>query len=75
MIAFSIAAVLGVPLGLELAHRGSWHTPFIATGALALVASILAWIVLPPMRAHLERIASQPGLSRSTGEIVGRALA
>lgn len=55
MIAFSVASVLGVPIALELAHRGSWHTPFVATGALALIAAIAAWYVLPPLRQHLER--------------------
>lgn len=61
MIAFSIASVLGVPIALELAQRGTWHTPFVATGALGLVASIGAWAVLPPMRRHLERPA-EPAL-------------
>lgn len=55
MIAFSVASVLGVPLALELAHRGTWHTPFVATGLLALAASLGAWLVLPALRAHLER--------------------
>ncbi|MDQ3031407.1 MAG: MFS transporter [Myxococcota bacterium] len=61
MIAFSIASILGVPLALELAHRGSWHTPFVATGLLALVAAVAAWRVLPPLREHLER-AAQPAM-------------
>jgi predicted MFS family arabinose efflux permease len=55
MIAFSIATVLGVPFALELAHRGSWHTPFVATGLLAFVAAGAAWTVLPPLREHLTR--------------------
>ena len=55
MIAFSIASVLGVPVALELAQRGSWHTPFVATGVLALVASLGAWLVLPALRGHLAR--------------------
>ncbi|AKF03881.1 MFS transporter [Sandaracinus amylolyticus] len=61
MIAFSIASIVGVPVALELAQRGSWHTPFVATGALALIASIAAWLVLPSMRAHLD-IEHEPAL-------------
>ncbi|UJR83593.1 MFS transporter [Sandaracinus amylolyticus] len=61
MIAFSIASIVGVPVALELAQRGSWHTPFVATGALALIASIASWIVLPSMRTHLA-IAQEPAL-------------
>jgi predicted MFS family arabinose efflux permease len=55
MTGFSVAAVLGVPGALELAHRGSWHTPFVLTATLVLIAATAAWRVLPPMRAHLDR--------------------
>ena len=48
--------------------------------AARLVGAFNPWKRFDParqqaMRAQLERIAGQPGLSRSTGEIVGRALA
>lgn len=55
MGAFSAAAVLGVPAGLELARRGTWRLPFFAVGGLALVVALAAWQVLPPMRGHLNR--------------------
>jgi predicted MFS family arabinose efflux permease len=55
MIAFSVSTVLGVPVGLELAHYGSWHTPFVATGALALIGAVAASKMLPPLRGHLDR--------------------
>lgn len=54
MTAFSVASVAGVPAGLELARLGTWHTPFIATAALAVVAALLAQLMLPPLRGHLE---------------------
>ena len=38
MGAFSLASIAGVPVGLELARLGGWRTPFIAVGALALLA-------------------------------------
>jgi len=40
MGAFSIASILGVPAGLELARRGGWRLPFIAVGVLGAAASI-----------------------------------
>lgn len=55
MGAFSIAAVLGVPLGLELAHLGGWRTPFFAVAVLGLAVAAGARALLPPLRAHLAR--------------------
>ncbi|HWP94868.1 MAG TPA: MFS transporter [Gammaproteobacteria bacterium] len=54
MGAFSVAAVLGVPAGLELARLGGWQAPFVAVGLLGLVAALAAWKRLPPLRGHLE---------------------
>ena len=53
MGAFSIASVLGVPVGLELARLGGWRTPFFSVGALALVVTIAAIAMLPPQTSHL----------------------
>jgi predicted MFS family arabinose efflux permease len=67
MSAFSIAAVLGVPIGLKLSLWGGWRTPFLAVGALGLLLTALAAYVLPNLRAHLEanrRPGSLGGLVR-----------
>jgi predicted MFS family arabinose efflux permease len=53
MGAFSVATVLGVPAGLELAQRGSWRLPFIAVAVLGALLGVFAYVVLPPMRGHL----------------------
>jgi predicted MFS family arabinose efflux permease len=53
MGAFSVASVLGVPAGLELARRGSWKLPFIAVALLGGALGTFAHAVLPPMFAHL----------------------
>lgn len=53
MMAFSVASVLGVPAGLELAHHGTWHTPFFVVGGMGFVAAAGAWWSLPPLRGHL----------------------
>ncbi|MFO0714909.1 MAG: MFS transporter, partial [Sandaracinus sp.] len=56
MMAFSVASVLGVPMGLVLADWGSWHTPFIVTATLCLLAAGGARLFLPPLRAHIRDV-------------------
>lgn len=53
MGAFSIASVLGVPAGLELARRLGWRAPFFAVAALGLVLALTAVWFMPPLRRHL----------------------
>ena len=53
MGAFSVASVLGVPLGLEAARLGGWRAPFLGTAVLGLIVAAGAIILLPPFRAHL----------------------
>jgi len=60
MGAFSVAAVLGVPLGLELAHRGSWRLPFFAVAGLGLAVGAAVFLLLPPLRGHLAAAAAAP---------------
>lgn len=57
MGAFSVASVLGVPAGLELAHLGGWRLPFFAVAGLGLLVAGAALLVMPPMTAHLDRAA------------------
>jgi predicted MFS family arabinose efflux permease len=60
MGAFSVASVLGVPAGLELARLGSWRTPFFAVAALGFVITGLAFSMLPPLRVHLVAAKKEP---------------
>ncbi len=53
MGAFSVASVVGVPLGLELARFGGWRLPFFSVAALGLLIAGLAVFLLPPIRVHL----------------------
>jgi len=53
MGAFSVASILGVPAGLELARQGGWRLPFLAVAALGAVLGSYAYVVLPPMFGHL----------------------
>ncbi|MEO0814689.1 MAG: MFS transporter, partial [Myxococcota bacterium] len=53
MGAFSMASILGVPAGLELAEWGSWRTPFLVVGGAAFVVVAAALFALPSMRDHI----------------------
>ena len=54
MGAFAAASVLGVPLGLGLAGMFTWRAPFAAVGALAILLGVVSFLLLPPMRGHVE---------------------
>ncbi|MEY4384973.1 MAG: Purine efflux pump PbuE [Verrucomicrobiota bacterium] len=53
MTAFSVAAALGVPFGLQLAQHFSWETPFFVLASIASITWIVAYAGLPPVRGHL----------------------
>jgi predicted MFS family arabinose efflux permease len=71
MGAFSIASVLGVPAGLELARLGGWQTPFFAVGALCLLVNVIAFRIMPPLTAHL---AGRHGPQLGLRQLVTRPL-
>lgn len=52
MVAFPIASVLGVPLGLTLAGWYEWHAPFFLLTGLSVVILAVAWRSLPELQAH-----------------------
>jgi predicted MFS family arabinose efflux permease len=52
--AFSLAAVLGVPLGLWFAAQYSWRMPFLALSALSAAVGVLTWRVLPPLDGNVQ---------------------
>ena len=56
---FSIASILGVPVGLELARLGGWRAPFIAVGLLAFLVNLIAFFKIPSQRAHLDERQKQ----------------
>lgn len=60
MGAFSVASILGVPAGLELAQRGGWKLPFLAVAALGAVLGTYAYAALPPMAGHLATARKRP---------------
>jgi predicted MFS family arabinose efflux permease len=56
-LAFSLAAVLGVPLALILVDLfdNNWHVPFYTVSALSAIIGLLAWRIIPPINSHLNR--------------------
>lgn len=50
---FSVASVLGVPVGLEVANHWGWWAPFLLIALMALLAVGLVLVFLPPIRYHL----------------------
>lgn len=54
MGAFSVASVLGVPAGLELARVGGWQLPFFAVAGLGVVVAGAGIWLLPSLRQHLD---------------------
>lgn len=61
MTAFSAASVVGIPGGLYLAGRFSWHTPFFTVGSLAVVVAMLLLFFVPAINEHLtQKQANHP---------------
>jgi len=60
MTAFSLAAAMGVPFGLQLAQRFNWEAPFFMLAGLAFLAWIVAFVGLPGMRGHLQGNGTNP---------------
>ena len=71
MGAFSVASVLGVWFGLQLAQWWGWRAPFFFVAALGVVVGLAAIGLLPPMRSHLEKLVAAP---ISFGALISRPL-
>jgi len=54
MTAFSVAAAVGVPFGLQLAQRFRWEMPFFVLAGIAIVTWLVAYFGVPPVRGHLD---------------------
>ncbi|WP_437971863.1 MFS transporter [Sorangium sp. So ce260] len=74
MGAYSFAAVLGVPAGLELARRGGFHVPFFAVAGLGALVAGLAIVLLPSMRGHIGGAQAPGSALRELRALVSRPL-
>ncbi|OJV14468.1 MAG: MFS transporter [Dyadobacter sp. 50-39] len=53
-MAFASSQVLGIPIGLYLATRFSWHAPFLMIVGLGLIVGILIVTKMRPIDGHLK---------------------
>lgn len=60
MAAFSVASVLGVPLGLFLASLSDWHTPFYILTLLSLISLGMIIRFIPSIKDHLNQEIQRP---------------
>ena len=76
MSSFSLASVLGVPIGLWLANLFSWHAPFFMLAAASVPVLVGAYLLTPHIHAkphgendtlvkHLARIIGVPSHVRA----------
>lgn len=54
MAAFSVASVVGVPLGLFLANMYSWHAPFIFLVIISIIIAVLIALFIPNLTTHIQ---------------------
>lgn len=60
MAAFSVASVVGVPLGLYFATVYNWQYPFMIVGALGLIIIPLVYLYIPNMVDHIQKHETKP---------------
>ena len=70
MASFSIASIVGIPIGITLAVKFGWHAPFIALGSTAFLVVAWAWAALPSMRGHIR--AERPSPFATLRGVFGR---
>ncbi|CAN5911443.1 MFS transporter [soil metagenome] len=59
MTSFAVASVVGVPVGLWLAAKWSWHMPFLMIAGLGLFIWLAFWFKFPSLREHLSHVGSK----------------
>lgn len=60
MASFGLASVLGVPFGLFIASKSSWHAPFLMLGILAFIINALMIAFIPSMTSHMKEKHAGP---------------
>jgi len=54
MLAFSLAAALGMPTGLFLAFNFGWNVPFLFLFVVSGILTLMVAKFIPPVRTHLD---------------------
>jgi predicted MFS family arabinose efflux permease len=53
--AFAASQILGLPIGLNLANRWDWHSPFFMIVVVGLLVGVIIVSKLQPVNAHLNK--------------------
>jgi predicted MFS family arabinose efflux permease len=53
-MAFAVSQVMGIPVGLLLANKLGWHSPFFMIVGLAALIGIVIFMYLKPVNEHLK---------------------
>ncbi|NNF34162.1 MAG: MFS transporter [Saprospiraceae bacterium] len=67
--AFSAASALGVPIGIYLAAKGDWQTPFLIIGIIGLAISTFIMFKFPSMTAHFQAVEKKPSFTETISAI------
>jgi predicted MFS family arabinose efflux permease len=60
MASFGVASVFGVPFGLFIASKFSWHAPFLFLGILSLAIVVFIIFIMKPMTGHIAGVHASP---------------
>jgi len=53
-MAFAASQILGIPIGLYLASKFGWHSPFWMIAVFATIVGVFIYIYLKPINEHLK---------------------
>jgi predicted MFS family arabinose efflux permease len=53
MSAFSLASIIGIPIGLYLAANITWQMPFVMLTVLSSIVLIITYFFFPSMKGHI----------------------
>jgi predicted MFS family arabinose efflux permease len=67
MASFSLASIVGIPLGMILAVGSGWHTSFLCLGGVGFAILAWCWAAFPSMTAHIR--ADRPSPLRVLAEV------
>lgn len=62
MAAFSVASVIGIPIGLFLAETFHWHAPFVFLTLISLVVLFFLFKEMPSLTSHMKKGHSTKGV-------------
>ena len=71
-MSFAVSQVAGIPVGLFLANRFSWHAPFSMIVGFSLITAITISSFLKPVTKHIEQRAKQNPITHLQKTIANR---